>query len=223
MAEILLIEDEVNIRKIIAYDLKNAGHTIVECGDGLEAKKVAALQKFDVMIIDWMLPGQSGIDLITQLRNDGSDAIMIMLTARDGEHDILTAFESGVDDYMSKPFSPRELLARIEAHLKRQNKKEEKGIDIGSVHISLRRREVSIQGNKLLMTKKEFDLLEYLARNKGIVLSRDQILNDIWGFDYDGDTRIVDVHIFKLRAKLKPANVEIKSTRGVGYLLEEVE
>ncbi|MEG1630575.1 MAG: response regulator transcription factor, partial [Erysipelotrichaceae bacterium] len=161
MANILLVEDEVNIRKIIAYDLKNARHFIVECGDGLEAKKIAANQKFDVMIIDWMLPGCSGIDLITQLRDDGCDAIMIMLTARDGEHDILTAFESGVDDYMSKPFSPRELLARIEAHLKRQNKKAEKGIDIGSVHISLKRREVSIQGEILEMTKKEFDLLEY--------------------------------------------------------------
>ncbi|MEG1639213.1 MAG: winged helix-turn-helix domain-containing protein, partial [Erysipelotrichaceae bacterium] len=91
------------------------------------------------------------------------------------------------------------------------------------VHISLKRREVSIQGEILEMTKKEFDLLEYLGRNKGIVLSRDQILNDIWGFDYDGDTRIVDVHIFKLRAKLKKANVEIKSTRGIGYLLEEIK
>lgn len=222
MANILLIEDEVNIRKIIAYDLKNAHHTIVESGDGLEAYNLGCSQNFDLMIIDWMLPNKSGIQLVKEFRERGVDAIIMMLTARDDEHDILQAFETGVDDYMSKPFSPRELLARVEAHMKRQSKKEEKGIDIGDVHISMRRREVSIRGEVLSLTKKEFDLLEYLARNRGFVLSRDQILNDIWGFDYDGDTRIVDVHVFKLRSKLANSQVEIKSSRGVGYLLEEV-
>lgn len=222
MFNILLIEDEDNIRKIIAYDLHHAGYEIVECRDGKEALKQVQKQHYDVMVIDWMLPQMSGIELVQRLRQQGCDSIMMMLTARDDESDILHAFEEGVDDYMTKPFSPRELLARIQAHLKRQKKSETPVFACGNVSLDMSRREAFIEKQLVTLTKKEFDLLEYFIRNQHIVLSRDRILNDIWGFDYDGDTRIVDVHVFKLRSKLAASNVKITSTRGVGYLMEEV-
>lgn len=222
MAKVLLIEDEGNIRKIISYDLRKAGHTIVESGDGQEALDIALKQPFDVLIIDWMLPHVSGIEIVQKLRIQHVDSVMIMLTARDDETDILYAFDQGVDDYVTKPFSPRELLARVNAHMKRQSKRMEKDLEIGELRINLKRREALLKDELLTLTKKEFDLLEYFVSNKNIVLSRDAILNDIWGFDYDGDTRIVDVHVFKLRTKLQGSNVHIKSSRGVGYLLEEL-
>ena len=222
MAKVLLIEDEENIRKIISYDLRKAGHTIVESGDGQEALDIALKQPFDVLIIDWMLPHVSGIEIVQKLRTQHVDSVMIMLTARDDETDILYAFDQGVDDYVTKPFSPRELLARVNAHMKRQSKRMEKDLEIGELRINLKRREALLKDELLTLTKKEFDLLEYFVSNKNIVLSRDAILNDIWGFDYDGDTRIVDVHVFKLRSKLQGSNVHIKSSRGVGYLLEEL-
>ena len=222
MAKVLLIEDEENIRKIISYDLRKAGHTIVESGDGQEALDIALKQPFDVLIIDWMLPHVSGIEIVQKLRIQHVDSVMIMLTARDDETDILYAFDQGVDDYVTKPFSPRELLARVNAHIKRQSKRMEKDLEIGELRINLKRREALLKDELLTLTKKEFDLLEYFVSNKNIVLSRDAILNDIWGFDYDGDTRIVDVHVFKLRTKLQGSNVHIKSSRGVGYLLEEL-
>ena len=222
MARILLIEDEDNIRKIIAYDLKKADFDIVECADGKTAVELAMKEDFDVLIIDWMLPHVSGIDIVKKLRNEHIDAIFIMLTARDDETDILYAFEQGVDDYITKPFSPRELLARVNAHLKRQSRKQEKRLAVGDLSMDMKRREAYIGDHMMTLTKKEFDLLEYFIQNKDIVLSRDSILNDIWGFDYDGDTRIVDVHVFKLRNKLNASHVHIRSSRGVGYLLEEV-
>ncbi|MCH4287292.1 MULTISPECIES: response regulator transcription factor [Bacillota] len=221
MAKILLIEDEENIRKIIAYDLIKSGYDITECGDGKEAIEQVMKEDFDVLIIDWMLPHYSGIDIVKKLRSEGKDSIMIMLTARDDESDILYAFEQGVDDYVTKPFSPRELLARVNAHLKRQQKKQDEKHCIGDLIMDMKRREAFIKDEQMTLTKKEFDLLEYFVQNKNIVLSRDSILNDIWGFDYDGDTRIVDVHVFKLRNKLNGSSVHIKSSRGVGYLLEE--
>lgn len=220
MSKILLIEDEVNIRKIINYDLKKANYEVVECGDGKQALQLAKEHDFDVYIIDWMLPNVSGIDIVKTLRKDNDDAIMIMLTARDDETDILYAFDHGVDDYITKPFSPRELLARVNAHMKRQEKKSSSSLSVGNVSIDLKRREAKVLDEVLTLTKKEFDLLEYFITNRDIVLSRDAILNDIWGFDYDGDTRIVDVHVFKLRSKLAHSNVHIKSSRGVGYLME---
>ncbi len=220
MSKILLIEDEVNIRKIITYDLKKSNYEVMECGDGKDALKLAKEHDFDVYIIDWMLPNVSGIEIVKRLRKDNDDAIMIMLTARDDETDILYAFDHGVDDYITKPFSPRELLARVNAHMKRQEKKQTSSLSIGNVCIDLKRREAKVNEDLLVLTKKEFDLLEYFIANRDIVLSRDAILNDIWGFDYDGDTRIVDVHVFKLRNKLSNSNVHIKSSRGVGYLME---
>lgn len=221
MPKILLIEDEDSIRHLISYDLKNAGYEVVGCADGRTAKELGLNQNFDLMIIDWMLPEISGIDLVRTFRGKGIDSVMMMLTARDEEEDILEAFDAGVDDYITKPFSPRELLARIQAHAKRFLKTSRRCLTMGGLTMDLASREVSIHQQPVSLTKKEFELLEYMLRNPQIVLSRDNILNEIWDFDYDGDTRIVDVHIFKLRSKLQGSGVKISSLRGIGYKLEE--
>lgn len=220
MPRVLLIEDEANIRKIISYDLKKAGYEIVECGDGQQAIDLALEQAFDVLIIDWMLPSKSGIEIVEELRKKGITSIFIMLTARDDESDILHAFDLGVDDYVTKPFSPRELLARVNAHMKRQTKKEEQLSSFGMLSMDIKKREVFLGSQEMTLTKKEYDLLEYFIQHKESVVSRDSILNDIWGFDYDGDTRIVDVHVFKLRTKLEKSDICIRAKRGIGYILE---
>ena len=220
MPRIRLIEDEDSIRHLISYDLKNAGYEVVGCADGASAKEKGLSQSFDIMIIDWMLPEISGIELVRLFRGKGIDSVMMMLTARDEEEDILEAFDAGVDDYITKPFSPRELLARIQAHVKRIVKTSRRVLEMGGLTMDLGSREVRVNNQPVSLTKKEFELLEYMLRNPQIVLSRDNILNEIWDFDYDGDTRIVDVHIFKLRSKLSGSGVRISSLRGVGYKLE---
>ena len=220
MPRILLIEDEDSIRHLISYDLKNAGFDVTGCPDGASAREKGLNESFDIMIIDWMLPEISGIELVRLFRGKGIDSVMMMLTAKDEEEDILEAFEAGVDDYITKPFSPRELLARIQAHVKRIVKTSRRVLEMGGLTMDLGSRDVSVNGRPVSLTKKEFELLEYLLRNPQIVLSRDNILNEIWDFDYDGDTRIVDVHIFKLRNKLQGSGVKIASLRGVGYKLE---
>lgn len=219
MKKILIIEDEANIRKLIAYDLKQVGFDVEEAEDGKEAKKLVSKNTFDVLLVDWMIPYISGIELVKQFREQNVSGVIIMLTAKDEEENILEAFEAGVDDYVSKPFSPRILLARINSHLKKQQKEQkDRFLDLS---INERKRKIYVGEEELVLTKKEYDLLCYFILNANIVLSRDQILNDIWGFDYDGDTRIVDVHTFKLRNKLKVSKAEISSSRGVGYILEE--
>ena len=200
--------------------MKNAGFDVTGCPDGASAREKGLNESFDIMIIDWMLPEISGIELVRLFRGKGIDSVMMMLTAKDEEEDILEAFEAGVDDYITKPFSPRELLARIQAHVKRIVKTSRRVLEMGGLTMDLGSREVSVNGQPVSLTKKEFELLEYLLRNPQIVLSRDNILNEIWDFDYDGDTRIVDVHIFKLRNKLQGSGVKIASLRGVGYKLE---
>ncbi len=220
MAKILLVEDEESIRKLISYDLKMARYEAVLCEDGQQALEKGLNETFDLMIIDWMLPYLSGIDLVRQFRQKGIDSVIIMLTAKDEEEDILDAFEAGVDDYVTKPFSPRQLLARIQAHMKRLAKPAPTVLKVADVELNQTQREVRVAGQPIELTKKEFELLEYLMRNPKMVLTRDNILNEIWDFDYDGDTRIVDVHIFKLRSKLQGSQVMIKSMRGVGYSLE---
>lgn len=200
--------------------MKNAGFDVTGCPDGASAREKGLNESFDIMIIDWMLPEISGIELVRLFRGKGIDSVMMMLTAKDEEEDILEAFEAGVDDYITKPFSPRELLARIQAHVKRIVKTSRRVLEMGGLTMDLGSREVSVNGRPVSLTKKEFELLEYLLRNPQIVLSRDNILNEIWDFDYDGDTRIVDVHIFKLRNKLQGSGVKIASLRGVGYKLE---
>ena len=219
MRRILIIEDEDGIRRLLRYDLKQFNFEVDSAKDGQEAINFVNEKDYDVIIVDWMLPIYDGITLVKRFREEGNKAIMFMLTAKDEESDILEAFEAGVDDYMSKPFSPRELTARINAHLRRLEPKDKvNNLMIGNLKIKKDLYSVEVDGKNLDLTKKEYDLLVYLLKNLNMVLSRDQILSEIWNFDYDGDTRIVDVHIFKLRQKIKDADLKIESLRGVGYV-----
>jgi len=222
MNKVCFVDDEQNIRRLVAYDLKQAGYDFALCANGKEAYELSLKERFDAYIIDWMMPELDGISLVKKLRADKKDAILIMLTAKAEEEDLIEAFDAGVDDYLTKPFSSRELMVRIKAHLSRIQSKPETKLILKDVSINLMNREVTLKDKAIDLTKTEFDLLLYFAENPNTVLSRDQVLNKIWGFDYDGDTRIVDVHVFKLRSKLETSAVTIKSIRGVGYLLENV-
>jgi two-component system, OmpR family, alkaline phosphatase synthesis response regulator PhoP len=221
MAKILIVEDEANIRMLIRYDLKLLGHHITECEDGLQAKQLLQQESFDLLLVDWMLPEINGLSLVQWCRNNHIQAVIMMLTAKDQEADIISAFEAGVDDYVTKPFSPRQLTARIQAHLRRQPSLPQQ-LAVGDVVIEQEQRMVKVNGRSIELTKKEYDLLEYLVLRTGKVISRDQLLNDLWDFAYDGDTRIVDVHIFKLRSKLNSQLVTIKANRGIGYSVEVI-
>jgi DNA-binding response OmpR family regulator len=221
MGKILFVDDESNIRRLVGYDLKTAGYEYTLCEDGQQAYEAIAKDNYDVIVIDWMMPRMSGIELVERLRKEGNEAVLIMLTAKDEEDNLLEAFEAGVDDYVTKPFSSRELMARIVAHLRRIHQKQNKTLRFGPISMDLTRRVVNVGKQSVELTKKEFELLEFFLKNPNIVLSRDTILNEIWNFDYDGDTRIVDVHIFKLRSKFQDTGVAIRSSRGIGYILEE--
>ncbi len=220
MIKILIIEDEDSIRRLIRYDLKVSGYEVESASDGLEGLELALNNHFDVIIVDWMLPSKDGLSIVKKLRASKINSIIIMLTAKDEETDILESFEAGVDDYITKPFSPRQLQARITAHLRRLVTDDSFQNDLGNVDINRNLHEVSVNNTIINLTKKEYDLLLYLVDHKNHVLSREQILNEIWNFDYDGDTRIVDVHIFKLRSKLEDADFTIEAMRGVGYVLK---
>lgn len=219
--KMLIVEDEASIRSLLKYDFKNLGYDIVMCEDGACAMKVIQEQTFDIILLDWMLPHYSGLELTQRFRAMGVDAIIFMLTAKDDESDILSAFEAGVDDYITKPFSPRQLGARVNAHLRRIDKKNVTSlIEHEDIVMDLDKRQVKIAGEKSDLTKTEFELLYLLLDNYEKVLSRDVILDRIWNFDYDGDTRIVDVHIFKLRNKIEHSMIEIGSERGIGYVAQ---
>lgn len=220
MVKILVIEDEESIRRLIRYDLRVSGYEVDSEEDGLKGLDKALNNKYDVIVIDWMLPGLDGLSIVKELRNNRVDSIIIMLTAKDQETDILESFEAGVDDYITKPFSPRQLQARIKAHLKRVIVTTRVEETIGNLSLNRNLHEVKVKDEVVNLTKKEYDLLLYLVDNKNHVLSREQILSEIWNFDYDGDTRIVDVHIFKLRSKLEQATLIIEAMRGVGYVLK---
>lgn len=220
MTRVCFVDDEQNIRRLVAYDLKAAGYETTLCEHGQEALSAALANPFDVMIVDWMMPQMDGLTLVKKLREAGQTAVVIMLTAKSEEEDLIEAFEAGVDDYLTKPFSSRELMVRIKAHLNRTKPTQSPGFRFPGLVIDLLKRTVTLDDHPIELTKTEFDLLVFFAQNQNQVLSRDTILNTIWGFEYDGDTRIVDVHVFKLRSKLAQSALTIKSSRGVGYLLE---
>ena len=220
MARILIIEDEKTIQRMIEYDLKQMGYDVDSALDGFEGYKYASTKEYDVILLDLMLPNMNGMEICRKLRKEGNNAYIIMLTAVDDEYNIVQGFEAGADDYVTKPFSPRELTARIKAGLRRQGVIENDDVlQYGDMTIIQSSYEVTKGKEKVELTLKEFDLLVYLITNKGKALSRDQLLQNLWGFTYDGDSRVVDVHIFKLREKLDPKSEYIKTVRGVGYKL----
>ncbi len=220
MARILIIEDEKSIQRMIEYDLKQLNYEVESALDGFEGYKKASMKRYDIILLDIMLPNMNGMEICKKLRSEGNNAYIIMLTAVDDEYNVIQGFEVGADDYVTKPFSPRELLARIKAGLRRQGlTKSEDILTYNDLKIIQSSYEVFQENEKLELTLKEFELLVYFVINKGKALSRDQLLTNLWGFSYDGDSRVVDVHVFKLREKIDPNSEYIKTVRGVGYKL----
>ena len=217
---ILVVDDEKHIVELARLYLEKEGYRVEDAGDGAEAlAKVKSLQPA-LVVLDLMLPEIDGWEVCRRVRRE-SDVPIIMLTARDDDVDKIVGLEMGADDYLTKPFNPRELVARVRAVLRRYEKaaRTEQVINIGQVAIDPQRREVTV-GDKLVeLRTKEFDLLLTLAQHKGIVLSRDQLLDLVWGFDFYGQTRTVDVHIAHLRDKLANSELVIDTVWGIGYKL----
>jgi DNA-binding response OmpR family regulator len=217
---ILVVDDEANIIELARMYLQNEGYVVESARDGKEAlTKIKSLQPA-LVVLDLMLPEVDGWEVCRKVRAD-SDVPIIMLTARSDDVDKIVGLELGADDYLTKPFNPRELVARVRAVLRRYEKSaaSTQPVHLGQVTIDPQRREVTVGGQKLDLRTKEFDLLWALAEHRGIVLSRDQLLDLAWGYDYYGETRTVDVHIAHLRDKLEGSDVVIETVWGVGYKL----
>ena len=223
--KILIVEDDPNILETLKYNLGREGYDTLTAVDGVQALETARTSKPDLIILDIMLPKMSGFEVCRILRKEMAVPI-IMLTARDDEIDKITGLDLGADDYMTKPFSMRELMARVRALLRRMEIKlviPETTVKFGDVEIDIRHHMITRAGITLNLSPKEFDLLVFLAGNKGLVFSRDQLLEKVWGYEYSGDTRTVDVHIRWLREKIENNSEEPKrliTVRGVGYKFE---
>ena len=234
MKKVLIIEDESSIAKLLSYNIEQEGFATETALDGREGYQLALANDSDMIILDLMLPSMDGIDVCRQLRGEKVDTPIIMLTAKDSEVDKIIGLEIGADDYMTKPFSPREVIARMKAVFRRYDKVVEsdnttsqvsanKLITVGDIEINPVEFKVRVKGQEILLTPKEFDLLLYLAKRQSRILSREQLLNAIWNYDFTGETRIVDVHISHLREKIEEDTKNpqyIKTARGFGYKFE---
>ena len=218
---VLIVDDEQRMRKLIKDFLMQKNYKILEAGDGEEALKVFEenQNKISVILLDVMMPKLDGWSVLRQIRQT-SKVPIIMLTARGEEQDELFGFELGVDEYISKPFSPKILVARVEALLKRTKPEEKEIEDYGGITINSKGRTVTVDGKQVEMSLREYELLKYLVDNKGIALSRDKILNNVWNYDYYGDSRTIDSHIKKIRHKLGKKGKYIQTIRGIGYKFE---
>ncbi len=219
---VLIVDDEINIIDLARLYLEREGYRTESAMDGAEALRLTAELGPSLIILDIMLPGVDGFEVCRRVRTN-SDVPIIMLTARDEDIDKIVGLELGADDYLTKPFNPRELVARVKAILRRVDaapRVDDRPIHIGDVKIDPARRDVTVRDRGVEMRMKEFDLLFTLADNKGIVLSREQLLNLVWGYDFYGQTRTVDVHIAQIRKRLSDSEtVEIETVTGVGYKL----
>ncbi|MCA1065896.1 response regulator transcription factor [Rossellomorea sp. AcN35-11] len=219
---ILVVEDEDRMREIISDYLKSNHFSVIEASDGQQALTIFEQENVDLIVLDIMMPNMDGWSVCKKIRKD-SDVPIIILTARSDEEDELMGLELGADEYVTKPISPKVLVARAVNLLKRANGtlgKASSTVKIGRMEILKNARIVKIDDEKLAFSQKEYDLLLYLIENKGTVLSREMILNRIWGFDYFGDERVVDTHIKKIRRKLKAQATKIQTVIGVGYRFE---
>jgi two-component system alkaline phosphatase synthesis response regulator PhoP len=229
--KILVVDDEQSIVTLLEFNLQKAGFEVVKAADGPTAVQLAETEQPDLIILDIMLPGMDGMEVCKKLRMEKINTPILMLTAKDEEFDKILGLELGADDYMTKPFSPREVVARVKAILRRSGQQEretvtepeEHCITIGQLVIYPEKYEVFFGGNRLELTPKEFELLQYMASHPGRVMTRDQLLNAVWNYDFVGDSRIVDVHISHLREKIEEDTKQpkyIKTVRGLGYKLE---
>jgi len=230
--KILVVDDESSIVTLLQYNLKQAGFTVETASDGLEGFNAVLESKPDLIVLDLMLPKMDGMEVCKALRLQKINTPIIMLTAKDDEFDKVLGLELGADDYMTKPFSPREVTARVKAVLRRSvaaieetpQKASDQAFEFGSLRVYPDRFEVFLGEETLEFTPKEFELLVYLMENKNRVLTRDQLLSAVWNYDFAGDTRIVDVHISHLRDKIEDNSrkpIFIKTIRGLGYKFEE--
>ena len=220
MKTVLVVDDEANIVELIRLYLEREGFRVVAAGDGPSAIATHRDQAPDLVILDLMLPGLDGFEVCRQIRRE-ADTPILMLTARSEDVDAIVGLELGADDYVTKPFNPRALVARVKAILRRADGATRGGrpIDAGLLHLDPRRREAVVGERLLDLRPREFDLLSALARAPGEVLTRDELLSDVWGTDFPGETRTVDVHVAEVRRKLGDDGPSIETVRGVGYRL----
>ena len=225
MYKILVVDDEVNIRRVVREYAEFEGYEVAEAENGMEAVEMVKSEDFDLILMDIMMPKLDGFSTCKEIKKYKTIPV-IMLSARGEEYDKLFGFELGIDDYVVKPFSPKELMARIKAVLKRNNVSEstvpEKLVFEG-LEIDIAGREVYVDGEKASMTPKEYDLLFYLVKNKNLALTRDKLLEEVWGYDFFGDDRTVDTHIKMLRNSLGQYRKFIVTLRGMGYKFEYVQ
>ena len=229
--KILIVDDEEHIIELIKFNLLNSGYDVFTANDGLDAVKIAKAEKPSLMLLDLMLPGIDGFDVCKEIKRDNEmrKTSIIMLTAKGEELDKILGLELGADDYITKPFSVRELLARVKAVLRRTNsfnETEEDVYDSENLKVDFERHEVCVNGEKIDLTLKEFELLQILIKNKGKILKRETLLDKIWGYEYIGETRTVDVHIRYLRKKIEEDDKNprfIETIRGVGYRFNPAE
>lgn len=222
MYKLLVVDDEPKIREVIREYAEFNGYEVTEAEDGMSAVGLCKLNKYDLVILDIMMPKLDGFTACKEIKKI-SDVPIIMLSARGEEYDKLFGFELGIDDYIVKPFSPKELMARVNVVLERRNsvsKDNSSVLTFDGLEINIAARTVSVDGKRVELTPKEYDLLFYLINNKNIALSRDKLLSDIWGYDFFGDDRTIDTHIKNLRNNLGPYRDFIVTLRGVGYKFE---
>ena len=221
--KVLVVDDEERMRKLISDFLKIKGYETVEAGDGEEAIDVFFADKeIALIILDVMMPKMDGWEVLKTVR-EHSKVPVIMLTARTEETDELKGFEYGADEYISKPFSPKMLVARVEAILRRSGVNQDEVIRVGGIEVDKSAHSVKIDGKEIELSFKEYELLLYFIENKGIALSREKILNNVWNYDYFGDARTIDTHVKKLRAKMGTKGDYIKTVWGMGYKFEVEE
>ena len=220
--KVLVVDDEERLRKLVRDFLIKEDYEVLEAFDGQEALEVYEEHPdIALILLDVMMPRKNGFDTLKEIRKS-SDVPVIMLTAKGEEEDELMGFSLGVDEYISKPFSPKVLVARVNAVLRRTKDEsaDEKTLSVGGIEMSIDAHEVLIDGNRLDLSVKEFELLEYFIRNQGIALSREKILNSVWDYDYFGDARTIDTHVKKLRSKMGEKGEYIKTIWGMGYKFE---
>lgn len=221
MYRILMVDDEEKIRAIVKKYAEFEGNEVVEAADGMEAVELAKNQDFDIIILDIMMPELDGFSACKEIRKY-KDTPVIMLSARGEEYDRIHGFELGIDDYVVKPFSPKELMMRVGAILKRRGGTQENKdvVKIGDLEVDFSGRRVTISGKPVEMTPKEYDLFFYMVRNRGIALTREKLITNVWGYDFYGDDRTLDTHIKLLRKSLGDYSKCIVTLRGVGYRFE---
>lgn len=222
MALVYVVEDDESIQEIEEVSLQSAGHEVRCFGDAISFYEAMNTILPDVIILDIMLPDENGNEIIRKLRNkvETKKIPVMMVTAKTSDMDLVRGIENGADDYLKKPFSVMELISRVKALLRRVSAENEENLVLGEIIINNERHSCSVAGEAIALTYKEYELLKYLIINKGNVLNRDQIMSRVWGMDYEGETRTVDMHIKTLRQKLGVAGDHIKTVRNVGYVIE---